>query len=55
LKFLDFLSILEKLQTLNVIGFDVVELSPVLDPSGRSSVFAAEVIRELMLNFIKKV
>ena len=33
----------------NVVGADVVELAPSIDPTGNSSVFAAKVVRELVL------
>jgi len=32
-----------------IIGADVVELAPTLDPTGNSEVFAAKVVRELIL------
>lgn len=50
-RFSDFLEILTVLKSLDVVGMDVVELSPVLDGSGRSSVMAAEIVRELLLTF----
>lgn len=34
-----------------VVGFDLVEVSPVLDPSDRTSVLAAKLIREAILSF----
>jgi agmatinase len=52
LKFSEYLKILPQIQQLDVVGADVVELSPVLDPGGRSPVFAAEVVRELLLTII---
>jgi len=54
LRFEEFLRIIGELSTLNIIGADIVELSPVLDPSGRSSVFAATVMRELLLAIVRK-
>ncbi|MBU0520125.1 agmatinase [bacterium] len=51
LRFIEFLHLLKGLPELNIVGFDVVELSPTLDVSGRSSVIAAEIIRELILTF----
>ncbi|MBU1881361.1 arginase family protein [bacterium] len=48
---MEFLHLLKGLPELNIVGFDVVELSPTLDVSGRSSVIAAEIIRELILTF----
>jgi agmatinase len=53
LHFTDFLDLLEDLQELNIVGADVVELAPVWDPSGRSSVMAAEIVRELLLAIMK--
>ncbi len=44
-----FASLLDVLRPLNLIGADVVELAPGLDPSGASSVLAAKVVRELAL------
>ncbi len=40
---------LQAFQGLNIVGADVVELSPHYDSSGASSVVAAKVIRELLL------
>lgn len=37
------------LKNLQVIGFDLVEVSPPYDPSGRTAVLAAEIIREVLL------
>ncbi len=45
----DFASIIEVLKFHNLIGADVVELSPKLDSSGISSVLAAKVIRSLIM------
>ena len=42
-------STIHKLEGRNVVGGDVVELSPDLDPSGISSVTAACVVREILL------
>jgi agmatinase len=53
LRFTEFLDLLEDLQDMNIIGADVVELAPVWDPSGRSSVMAAEIVRELLLAVMK--
>ena len=33
----------------NLVGADVVELAPIIDPTNNSSVFAAAVVRELTL------
>ncbi|MFH1862150.1 MAG: agmatinase [bacterium] len=37
---------------LNVVGMDVVEYSPLWDAGGRSAIFAAEIIRELLLTVV---
>jgi len=34
---------------IDLVGFDLVEVSPPLDPSGRTAVLAAKVIRELLI------
>jgi len=46
--FMKFLNELTKVNA-NIVGVDVVELSPEYDKSGNSSVFAAKVIRELLV------
>ncbi|KNZ70956.1 agmatinase [Thermincola ferriacetica] len=38
---------------LNVVGFDIVEVSPVFDQSERTSLLAAKLIREAILGFTK--
>ena len=45
----DFAAIVDVLQSHNLIGADVVELSPKLDNSGISSILAAKVIRSLIM------
>ncbi len=45
----DFAAIVEVLKCHNLIGADVVELSPKLDSSGISSILAAKVIRSLIM------
>lgn len=45
----DFAELVEELQHQNLVGADVVELAPHLDPSGISSVLAAKVTRSLLL------
>ena len=47
--FNDLLEFLVKFSELNVVGADVVELSPDYDKSGVSSIVAAKVIRELII------
>jgi len=55
LKFSGFLGLLQQLRQLelDIVAADVVELAPNWDPSGRSAVMAAEVIRELLLTLVK--
>jgi len=38
---------------LNVVGFDLVEVSPIYDPSERTSLLAAKLVREAILSFCK--
>lgn len=38
---------------LNIVGFDIVELSPSYDPSGRSTAIACKILRELILAISK--
>jgi len=45
----DFRAILDAIPAGRLVAADVVELSPGLDPSGGSSVYAAKVVRELAL------
>jgi len=47
--FLELESIIHRLKGRNVVGADVVELSPGIDPSGISSVTAASAVREILL------
>jgi agmatinase len=54
LTFQEFISLLKKLQTLHVIGFDMVELTPDYDPTGISSITASVLLREMMLAFCRK-
>jgi agmatinase len=51
LTFHEFISLLKKLQTLHVIGFDIVELTPDYDPTQVSSVTASVILREMILAF----
>jgi agmatinase len=45
----DLLGFIRRLGDIRVIGVDVVEVSPPFDPSGRTAVLAAVVIREALL------
>ncbi|MCH8501870.1 MAG: agmatinase [Aliidiomarina sp.] len=47
--FHSFVSLTKLLRDRNLVGCDVVELSPQIDPTGNSDVFAAKIVRELML------
>ncbi|GHB74868.1 agmatinase [Psychrosphaera saromensis] len=47
--FHSFISLCKILTTKNFVGCDVVELAPNIDASGNSDVFAAKVVRELIL------
>jgi agmatinase len=48
--FHSFIKLVKKLKHKNFVGCDVVELSPRIDPTGNSDVFAAKVVRELLLS-----
>jgi agmatinase len=52
LTFQGLVSILKTLQSLRVVGFDLVELTPDYDPTGISSVTASVILREMILTFI---
>lgn len=47
--FHSFISLIKRLKERHFVGADVVELSPEIDPTGNSDVFAAKVVRELIL------
>jgi agmatinase len=49
--FQEFILLLKKLQTLHVVGFDIVELTPDYDPTQVSSVTASVILREMILAF----
>ncbi|KUO48958.1 MAG: agmatinase [Desulfitibacter sp. BRH_c19] len=49
----EILNTFTKLDKLNVIGFDLVEVSPVYDQSDITSVLAAKLVRETLLGFVK--
>lgn len=48
--FHSFISLIKILKNKNFVGADVVELAPGLDFSGNSSVFAAKLVREIILS-----
>jgi agmatinase len=54
LTFQGFISLLQELQSLHVIGFDMVELTPDYDPTQISSVTASVILREMILAFCSK-
>ncbi|MGH2348057.1 MAG: agmatinase [bacterium] len=45
----DLLAFVRRLSQLRVVGFDLVEVSPPYDPSGRTAILAATIVREAML------
>ena len=45
----DFASVIDVLKEHNLIGADIVELAPQLDPSGVSSILAAKTTRSLLI------
>ncbi len=47
--FHSFISLCKLLKEKNFVGCDVVELSPEIDPTGNSDVFATKVVRELLI------
>jgi len=49
--FQEIIFLLRKLQTLHVVGFDIVELTPDYDPTQVSSVTASVILREMILAF----
>ena len=51
LTFREYLFLLKSLQSLNVIGFDIVELTPDYDPTQISSITASVILREMILTF----
>jgi agmatinase len=52
--FHEFISLLKKLKTLHVVGFDIVELTPDYDPTQISSIAASVILREMILAFCLK-
>ena len=55
LTFQGFLSLLKQIQSLRVIGFDMVELTPDYDPTQISSITASVILREMILALGSKV
>jgi agmatinase len=54
LTFQGLLSLLKELQSLRVVGFDLVELTPDYDPTQVSSVTASVILREMTLAFCSR-
>jgi agmatinase len=54
LTFQQFISLLKQLQSLHIIGFDMVELTPDYDPTQVSSITASVLLREMILAFCSK-
>ncbi len=52
-RFMELLEAILKLKKLNIVGFDMVELSPAYDASGASTAIACKILRELLLAFSK--
>jgi len=48
---LEFFETLYKLPAVNLVGFDLVEVSPPYDPSGVTQALGAKIVREVMLKF----
>jgi len=53
--FHSFISLVKRLKKRNFVGCDVVELAPNIDSTGNSDVFAAKVVRELLLSLQKPI
>ena len=51
----DLLAFVRRLGLLRVVGLDLVEVSPRYDPSGRTAVLAATIVREAILAIVKDV
>ncbi len=47
----EFFEFLASVDIPNVVGFDVVEVNPLLDISGKTSVLAAKIVREMLIKF----
>lgn len=45
---------IHSLSELNVVGFDLVEISPALDSSERTALLGAKIVREAILGFVHK-
>lgn len=54
ISFLQLLAAMRQVAKLNIVGADVNELAPMLDPTGVSTATACKVLRELLLALLKK-
>lgn len=52
--FTELMSAIKCVSALNIVGFDINELSPMLDQSGASTALACKLIREILLYFYKE-
>ncbi|WP_124099270.1 agmatinase [Ruminococcus sp. Marseille-P6503] len=52
--FAQLLDAVREVSRLNIVGFDVNELSPVYDQTGRSTALACKILREMLLYFYRK-
>lgn len=51
--FIQLLNAVREISKLNIVGFDVSELSPVYDQTGRSTALACKLLREILLSFYR--
>ncbi len=51
--FTQLLNAVKEVSKLNIVGFDVNELSPVYDQTGRSTALACKILREILLYFYR--
>jgi agmatinase len=47
--FQEFISVLRHIKHINIVGSDMVELSPQIDPTNTSTIVASKILRELLL------
>jgi agmatinase len=47
--FPEFISVLKSISNINIVGADMVELSPQIDPTNTSTIVASKILRELLL------
>lgn len=50
----EILRAIHALRELNIVGFDLVEVSPALDTSERTALLAAKIVREVIMGFNRK-